>query len=194
MSEKSKGAGQDLRVTRTRFALAGALSRLAIAKGMEAVTVADLVREAGISRSTFYAHFAGKADFVSRSFAGMIRAFARHDASAGLLPARALTEHFAGQRDFGRALRRWTELQLMLRAGELEMRALAAAKLAARRPDLSRAERETVATFLAGGLMGLVRAWMEADGQSSAADIHRSYAWLEAALLGALPRPAALGG
>jgi AcrR family transcriptional regulator len=192
MSGKTGAAAHDRRVTRTRLALAGALSRLAVTKGMAALTVAELVREAGISRSTFYAHFNGKADFVSRSFAGMIRAMGRHDGSGRLLPAQAFTEHLAGQRDFGRALRQWAEVQLMLRAGEIEMRSVAAANLARRRPDLSATERETVATFLAGGLMGLVRAWMESDGRGTPADLQRRYAWLENALIDALPATAML--
>jgi AcrR family transcriptional regulator len=162
--------------------------RLAGERGLETITVADLVRTAGVSRSTFYAHFTGKEDFVARSFAGMIQACAHHAAAGHLLPSRALALHMAGQRSLAAAFRDWAGFQLVLRAGELQLRAIAMRSLAGRRPDLDPADRDTVATFLAGGLMGLVRAWFESGLGATPEQIHRRYLWLESSLLAALPR------
>lgn len=187
MSGKNGGSwSQDRRVTRTRAALAHALFRLSGTIGLDALTVADLVREARISRSTFYAHFTGKSDFVSRSFAGMIQLCALHDAAGHLLPSRPLTLHMAGQRAFSEAFVRWAEFQLALRAGEAQLRRIALANLAARRPDLAPGDRDAVAAFLAGGLMGLLKAWIESGLRSPPERIHRDYLWLESSLLGAL--------
>ncbi|HKR24080.1 MAG TPA: helix-turn-helix domain-containing protein [Allosphingosinicella sp.] len=173
-------------MTRTRAALAHALLRLSGTIGLEALTVADLVREAGISRSTFYAHFTGKADFVSRSFAGMIQLCALHDAAGHLLPSRPLALHMAGQRAFSEAFARWAEFQLVLRAGEVQLRRIALANLAARRPDLAPGDREAAAAFLAGGLMGLLKSWIESGLGSPPERIHARYLWLESGLLAAL--------
>jgi AcrR family transcriptional regulator len=50
----------DRRAARTRRALHGALMSLILRKGHEAITVQDIVDEADVGRSTFYAHYAGK--------------------------------------------------------------------------------------------------------------------------------------
>ena len=74
MSGKSIHIGVDPRVSRTRVLLAEALMSLGAAQDIETIEIGDLVEEAGIARSTFYAHFAGKDDFLVRSFVNMIAA------------------------------------------------------------------------------------------------------------------------
>jgi AcrR family transcriptional regulator len=58
----------DRRVARTRETLHKALQSLILRRGYESITVADILAEANIGRSTFYAHFAGKEDLFRGGF------------------------------------------------------------------------------------------------------------------------------
>ena len=63
----------DRRVARTRTALYDALVALILSKGYEAISVQDILDEADVGRSTFYAHFTSKEDLLARSL-GRLRA------------------------------------------------------------------------------------------------------------------------
>ncbi|WP_192385709.1 TetR/AcrR family transcriptional regulator [Mesorhizobium silamurunense] len=58
----------DRRAARTRKALHQALMTLMLRKGYEALSVQDIVDEADIGRSTFYAHYTGKEDLLRSGF------------------------------------------------------------------------------------------------------------------------------
>jgi AcrR family transcriptional regulator len=58
----------DRRAVRTRKALHAALLALILRKDYEAITVQDIIDEADVSRSTFYAHYTGKEDLLRRGF------------------------------------------------------------------------------------------------------------------------------
>ncbi len=56
----------DLRVQRTRNLIIEALIELTIQKGFAAVTVQDIVKRAGINRTTFYRHYRDKFDLLDQ--------------------------------------------------------------------------------------------------------------------------------
>lgn len=56
----------DPRVTRTRRLLMDALADLIILEGYETITVREIVRKAGVNRSTFYLHFLDKQDILTQ--------------------------------------------------------------------------------------------------------------------------------
>jgi AcrR family transcriptional regulator len=58
----------DRRAARTRKALYEALISLILRKGYEAITIQDLIDEADVGRSTFYAHYTGKEDLLRGGF------------------------------------------------------------------------------------------------------------------------------
>jgi AcrR family transcriptional regulator len=58
----------DRRAARTQRALHGALMSLILRKGYEAITVQDIIDEADVGRSTFYAHYTGKEDLLRSGF------------------------------------------------------------------------------------------------------------------------------
>lgn len=58
----------DRRAARTRNALHRALMSLVVHKGYDAITVQDILDEADVGRSTFYAHYTGKEDLLRRGF------------------------------------------------------------------------------------------------------------------------------
>lgn len=70
MSGKSvqTGSSTDRRSARTRRMLHQALMQLIVSKDYESITVQDLIDEADIGRSTFYAHYAGKDDLLRQGF------------------------------------------------------------------------------------------------------------------------------
>jgi AcrR family transcriptional regulator len=87
----------DRRVARTRTALYDALVRLIRVKDYDLITVEDILREADVGRSTFYAHFTSKDELLARSLE-RLRALlvkAREDGENGWSPSRALFEHVA---------------------------------------------------------------------------------------------------
>ncbi|TIV70147.1 MAG: TetR/AcrR family transcriptional regulator, partial [Mesorhizobium sp.] len=58
----------DRRAARTRRALHQALLALMLRKGYEALSVQDIIDEADVGRSTFYAHYTGKEDLLRSGF------------------------------------------------------------------------------------------------------------------------------
>jgi AcrR family transcriptional regulator len=106
--------GMDRRAARTRRALHEALIALILRKGYEAITIQDILDEANVGRSTFYAHYGGKEELLRGGF-DKLRAdltTARKDAltGSGGRQARALTfssamfEHACGYKHVYRAL------------------------------------------------------------------------------------------
>ena len=144
----------DARATRTRNALARALVTLGPRRGVDTLKVEELARTAGIGRSTFYAHFAGKGDFLTTSFVGMIdaceAAAAGDPARADPLPTRQLFAHVHGAGAFATAILRSREFP----------------RVPARRE---------AAVFLAGGLMGMLRWWMEGGLRQDPEQLHQTF-------------------
>lgn len=58
----------DRRVARTRETLHRALMSLILRKDFDAITVQDILDEANVGRSTFYAHYSGKDDLLRGGF------------------------------------------------------------------------------------------------------------------------------
>lgn len=85
----------DRRATRTRRLLHQALIQLILRKDYEAITVQDLLDEADIGRSTFYAHYAGKDDLLRRGFeqlrTELAAALAAHDGARDDEPSLAFS-------------------------------------------------------------------------------------------------------
>jgi AcrR family transcriptional regulator len=169
----------DARAQRTRRSLARALVALAPERGLDGVKVGELARRAGIGRSTFYAHYASKADFLTSSFVGMIEACDAASAAAGdgqVLPSRELFAHVAQAGGFAQAFARSRELPRMLAAAELKFRSIAEANLAGR--GLPPQERRATAVFLAGGLVGMLRWWMDSGFRQDPEQLHAAFAEL----------------
>ncbi len=103
----------DRRSARTRRSLHQALMTLILRKGYEDITVQDILDEADVGRSTFYAHYTGKDDLLRRGFdrlqaemAGLrtARPGAAPPGAEPLAFSLALFEHVAGYATIYRAL------------------------------------------------------------------------------------------
>jgi AcrR family transcriptional regulator len=166
MSENSVHAGIDRRVARTRVLLADALMSLGAERGIEAIEIRDLVEEAGIARSTFYAHFSDKDDFLIRSFVNMLAATERAYAEAypdraDVLPSQSLFHHVHQARDFAVRMAQSEAFNAQMSAGEAKLREIVERNLSRVRPDWSNDQRRDAAIYIAGGFIGLMRWWMQ---------------------------------
>ena len=153
-------------------------------------TVGELARSAGVSRSTFYAHFKDRDDFLGRSFCGMIDicdALARREGmTADILPVAHVTHHIAGNLAFARSAGRSRAMEVMLAAGERRLRLIAEARLDEALPRIAPEERRQVAAFLAGAFVGQLRLWMQNDLRTAPETLVAANRRLTAGVLGAL--------
>lgn len=161
-----KPRGIDARALRTRHLLAEALMSLGAERGVDELEVGDIVGEAGVARSTFYAHYAGKDDFLVRSFVNMISATeaalrAKCAERADLLPSRALFTHVHQAGDFARRMAQSAVFGAQLAAGEAKLREIAEANLARMKPEIPADRRRETAVYVAAGFVGLLRWWMQ---------------------------------
>ena len=95
----------DARAKRTRSALHAAFASLIQANGYESLKVADITTRAGVSRSTFYAHYSSKDALLAGSIAGPFAILAdtiKPDFVESELIA--LLEHFWGNRALARGI------------------------------------------------------------------------------------------
>lgn len=157
----------DQRVARTRGRLAHALISLGQTRDIDDIRVGDLVRTAGVGRSTFYAHFEDRDDFLGRAFAGMIgicdELARREGLIVDILPVAHVVMHIAGNAAFSRRVGPSRSMEIMFAAGERSLRQIAETNLAATLPDLPPEERRQAAAFLAGAFVGQLRLWLQND-------------------------------
>jgi AcrR family transcriptional regulator len=156
----------DRRAARTRMLLAEALMSLGAERGVEAIAIGELVEEAGVARSTFYAHYSGKDDFLVRSFVNMIAATEtahrrRYPQRKDVLASGPLFQHVHDARAFALRIAQNEILPYQLAAGEEKLREIAEANLAALKPCWSADRRREAAIYIAGGFIGLLRWWLQ---------------------------------
>lgn len=157
--------GIDKRIARTRSLLAQALLDLGAEHGVDAIDVGDLIESAGIGRSTFYAHYTNKQDFLCAAFVNMLEGMERLAASRDpdrldLLPSRYVFAHVEEARDFAVKVARSEERPRMLAAGEAKLRTIAETNLARLKPDWDADRRREAAIFVAAGFIGMLHWWM----------------------------------
>ena len=159
----------DRRSQSTRDAIGRAFLRLGGMRDFDRLNVGQLAREAGVARSTFYAHYGGLDDYLARSFAAMLAGLARRERSKAILPVRDILAHVAAAGDGAGRLVADRRFPVMMIEGERALRRLTAERLAACRPGLSEIERRTLATVITAGFLSMLRDWLE-QGQAVSAD------------------------
>lgn len=175
----------DRRAVATRKRIGEAMLRLGGIRAIEAIRVEDLAREAGIARSTFYAHFRGLDDYLGRSFADMLEGLASRGSNERVLPVEAIVRHVAAAGEGAYRLARHRHFPGMLHQGERSLRRLAEVRLAGHAPHLDSGERAAMATMLAAGFLSLLRDWMENPRGRDPLDIAKRFETLELRLVGA---------
>lgn len=183
----------DQRAARTRGRLAHALIALGQSRDIDDIRVGDLVRTAGVGRSTFYAHYEDRDDFLGRSFAGMIaicdEMARREGLSADILPVAHVVMHIAGNAAFSRRVGPSRSMEVMFAAGERSLRLIAETNLAAALPNLAAEERRQTSAFLAGAFIGQLRLWLQNDFRTSPDTLVIAHRRLTAGVVEALKVP-----
>ena len=182
------GSGVDRRVADSRNRIANAIIELGQQFPIDSLTIGQLTAHAGISRSTFYAHFASLGDYLERSFGNMIEGHARHAGAepqnrCQLLAVSSILAHISRAPKYVAAITRSKYRPRMLAEGERRLAIVADEKLRELRPDLSAARRAAMATYAAGGFMGTLRNWMEGGLARSCSDVEADLQALTAALV-----------
>jgi AcrR family transcriptional regulator len=175
-----RAASPDERTRRTRQSLAMALIKLGAARPVDDISVGELVGCAGVARSTFYAQFANMGDFLATSYADMLASHvARAEQDTGgadkVLAMGRVLRHVQEANRFVGAIQNSRERPRMLAAGEARLRLIAESNLVRLAPSMPSQDRKAAATFVAGGFMGLLRAWMESGLRDPVEDLEARF-------------------
>lgn len=160
----------DPRSRRTRGRLLAAFRALADEGGVGGVTVRELVERAGVTRGSFYSHFASTSDLAAAALTEVFEIVAsmdsasRRDASATAMrisedSLREVVDFIDERRAvYGALLAQRDEFALAI---EDAFAASAAATLAAR--GVTSARIDVTARFIAAGAMGVISWWLRTD-------------------------------
>jgi AcrR family transcriptional regulator len=170
----------DRRAARTRRALHDALMTLILRKGYDAVTVQDIIDEADVGRSTFYAHYTGKEDLLRSGFQALRAELTEARHAARTRPDRpqaeplefslAMFEHAARYTDVARALVGGRGSMIVERGIRQILLELVREELPAA-PDGSIVSRELVAQFIVGAFHTTLSWWLERKPKLPPAEI-----------------------
>lgn len=180
----------DARQARTRLALDGALHRLLASTPLDTITVSQLCREAGVHRTTFYAHAPTVYAFAIDEFTRRLDqisavAVAPGETDTDEIAERyfeslvQLLEHVASERSgyralFGASVRGAFRSVLTER---LRHRAMLAIEVWGARavPGIPQTEqsRAEASAFIAGGLVSVIETWAFGDDVDAAAAARR---------------------
>ncbi len=160
----------DRRIQRTRQLMDDALIELILEKGYDKITVQNIVDQANVGRSTFYAHYLDKDDLMEKSVEMMMEEFGPHfsgsndgDAQDVMIPSLAFFQHTQTHPQLYKAM-------LSGRAIEIVVKAIRDGLIAHARAYFEQEERagkrlgvpmEILTTHLAGSLLTLLTWWLD---------------------------------
>jgi AcrR family transcriptional regulator len=167
-----------------KAAVLRAFAELIGSKQYEEITIGEIIGRADVSRSSFYEHFRGKQDLLTRSIAGPFKILADGvfcSAPATLVP---LLEHFWSNRAFARgvllgSVRQRTATVLVVEIeDQLGRRETASG-------EKYRLPRRLMAWQLTESMLGVITAWLTGEARCSASELadalsRTSHALLEA--------------
>jgi AcrR family transcriptional regulator len=173
----------DPRRRRTREALQSAFTLLAQQRRYHEIRIDDILKASGVSRSTFYEHFAGKDALLVASMDGALSLLADVPGGKASVPqVAALLAHFWDNRALARSLLQGAALRVirnaLVRQVEDRLRLGGGARL--------RLPRRLAAYALADGMFSPIVAWLSAEAASSPADLAAALATASQAMFGGL--------
>lgn len=183
MSGKVPAEPADRRVRRTREALHSALMALIVRQGFEATTIQQVLDEADVGRSTFYAHFSGKAALLRFGFTRL-----RQELGGRANPADATPFGFVVPLLAHARAHRGLYAALLGGAGGAiaheEIDGIVRAHIAAELTGMPAAERDLAAIFLTAGLLAGLEAWLGDPTQEGAKHLRNALIRAAAGLAG----------
>ncbi len=177
----------DRRQERTRGTLRTALIVLILRKGYDAITIQDIIDQANVGRSTFYAHYTGKDDLFRQGFAPLrasLRSQRDKRVQSGVIAAGdalgfslPMFQHVKYHRDLYNAL-------IGERGGAIAMHEVRAllADLAGDDLDplfaaraLPPAEQHLVLQFIVGAFLSVLTWWLDTNSRLSAEQVDGAF-------------------
>jgi AcrR family transcriptional regulator len=167
--------GQTIEFVRSRkqpakAAVLRAFAELVGTKQYDEIAVGEIIRRAAVSRSTFYEHYRGKQDLLTRSIAGPFKILADGVLSAGQSKLVPLLEHFWSNRAFARGV-----LLGSVRPRVATVLVIYIESRLKRRETQSRGRyrlpRRLVAWQLTETMLGLITAWLTGEARCSATEL-----------------------
>ena len=143
----------DRRIVRTRRALLAALNELVLSQSYASIRVEDILRRAGIGRSTFYQHFDGKDDLLTQAMSGLLDVLADSVETNANPRLMEILEHFWENRRFAGAI-------LSGDAGALVHERLRLRMLERLSTRLPLGEARIRARAVSSGQLAVLRAWL----------------------------------
>lgn len=180
---------RDQRVRRTREAIVSAFNGIVLRQSFGSIQIGDIIDNARVGRSTFYEHFRNKEELLSHSATTVLGVLASAvDAVPDVTRVAGVLRHFRENRRMALEVLRGETGPLMQEC----LSELIAQRLSARPgfDDAAAAIPVTLAAAeIAGGQIGLVRAWLESretcDADTLAASMCRTCAAVVGMLVGA---------
>jgi len=177
-----RGSKRDARVRYTRARLAASLRDLMQRKPLSEIRVQDVLDQAGVSRSAFYAHFTGKVDLLLTDMDEFLEAVATHlsrsrEPSDRVVVVAEFFAHVADSENIRAALARsgrlgdFYDLARQHFARGIEQRL----KEIARSAGLSDLERSALGYTFAGGLIAQLDWWLARGKGISAEEMDRCF-------------------
>jgi AcrR family transcriptional regulator len=167
--EGRRAPREDRRSQRTRRMLGEALVALMLDKRYDTITVQEIIDQANVGRSTFYAHFLDKEDLLQHQVAQVVLTLShqmRHTADGNsVVPSLELFRHLRDRQDLIRSLVRGRAMDTVLKTMHAHLNSHIETSLARRLPsDTSpNLPLPLVAHYAAGVLLSLFDWWLERD-------------------------------
>ena len=153
----------DRRTVRTRAALLTAFRELTLTRGYESVAVGDIIRRAGVGRSTFYLHFPNKQTLLRHSLefpcARLLACLDSDVPPESLVP---LLEHFREQRALNRVFFEEPIRSIWIR----RLAAMIERQLPRQAAGVASLPRGLRALMIAEMQIGLVTHWVRGSGSA----------------------------
>jgi AcrR family transcriptional regulator len=186
----------DRRVRRTHQRLHKAFVSLILERGYDAVTIRDVVRHAGVGRSTFYAHFTDLEEvLVVRAAGHWLRQFAagtrRERRPLGFL--RPFLEHAHGHRRLWRAVAGKPGGMAVKQRFRQDLLAVVREDVVALAGEQPAEVLDGIVHYLTGALMELLFWWLDTPTGLTPAEIDQIFHHLTAPALRAIAGPTGPG-
>ncbi|MCP4359116.1 MAG: TetR/AcrR family transcriptional regulator [Chloroflexi bacterium] len=162
----------DRRIQRTRQLLQDALITLILEKGYDKITVQDIIDEANVGRSTFYAHYLDKDDLMESSVEKLREELGQHlssgsedEAQHAMMPSLTLFQHTQQQHHLYKAMIGGRGIEIVVKAIREGLTAHARAYFeeAERAGKRFAVPMDILVTYLAGSLLTLLTWWLDND-------------------------------
>ncbi len=162
----------DRRIQRTRQLLQDALITLILEKGYDKITVQDIIDEANVGRSTFYAHYLDKDDLMAGSVETLREELHQHmvgvdngDEQDAAIASLALFRHTQGQHHLYKAMIGGRGIDIVIKVvhDALTSQAQSYFEQIEREHGSLNIPVPVMTTYLAGTLQTLLTWWLDSD-------------------------------